>query len=74
MLVLSGEATNTNFIVFGLTRTGLESTIYRTRGDHANHYATDAVLLLNVMCLVEKYEENCIVFTVIRPEIELAKI
>ena len=39
MLVLSGEATNTNFIVFGLTR----PTIYRTRGEHANQYATDAV-------------------------------
>ena len=30
-----------NFIV--LTRPGLEPTIYRTRGEHANHYATDAV-------------------------------
>jgi hypothetical protein len=39
-----GEATNTNFIVFVLTRPGLEPTIYRTRGKHANHYATDAVL------------------------------
>jgi len=28
--VLSGEATNTNFIVFGLTRPGLEPTIYHT--------------------------------------------
>ena len=41
--VLSGEATNTNFIIFGLTRPGLEPTIYRTRGEHANHYATDTV-------------------------------
>jgi hypothetical protein len=32
-----------NFIVFVLTRPGLEPTIYRTRGEHANHYATDAV-------------------------------
>ena len=24
----------------------LEHTIYRTRGEHANHYATDAVLIL----------------------------
>ena len=39
--VLSGEASNTNFIVFGLTRLGLEPTIYRTQGEHANHYATD---------------------------------
>ena len=43
--MLSEEATNTNFIVFGLTRPGLEPTLYRTRGEHANHYATDAVLL-----------------------------
>ena len=40
--MLSGEATNANFIVFGLTRSGLEPTIiYRTRGVHANHYTTD---------------------------------
>ena len=30
-------------LVFGLIRTVLESTIYRTRGEHANHCATDAV-------------------------------
>jgi hypothetical protein len=34
---------NTNFIVFGLTQSGLEPTIYRTRGERANHYTTDAV-------------------------------
>ena len=43
--MLSGEATNTNFIVFGLTRPGLEFTIYRTRGEHANHCATDVVVV-----------------------------
>jgi hypothetical protein len=32
----------TNFIVFGLTRLGLEPAIYHTPGEHANHYATDA--------------------------------
>jgi hypothetical protein len=42
--VFSGEATNTNFIVFGLTRPGIEPTIYRIGGEHANHYATDAVV------------------------------
>jgi hypothetical protein len=41
--VLSGEATNTNFIVFGFTRSGLERTIYRTRGEHVNHYTTATV-------------------------------
>jgi hypothetical protein len=29
-------------IVFGFTRPGLELTIYRTRGEHANHYVTYA--------------------------------
>jgi hypothetical protein len=33
-----GEATNTNFVVFGLTRPGLEPTIYRTQHEHSNHY------------------------------------
>jgi hypothetical protein len=28
----------TNFIVFGLTQPGVEPTMYRTRGEHANHY------------------------------------
>ena len=41
--MLSGEATHTIFIVFGLTRQGLELTIYHIRGEHANLYATDAV-------------------------------
>ena len=41
--MLSGEATNTIVIVFGLTRPGLESKIYSTRGENANHYATIAV-------------------------------
>ena len=30
-------------LVFVLTRPGLEPIIYRTRGEHANHYATIAV-------------------------------
>jgi hypothetical protein len=40
--MISKEATNTNVIVFSLTRPWLERTIYRTRGEHANHYTTDA--------------------------------
>jgi len=43
--VLSGETTNTNFIVFGLIRSGLEPTIYCTRGELSNYYTTDAVLI-----------------------------
>jgi hypothetical protein len=41
--VLTAEATNTNSIFFGLTRSGLELTIYRHRWEHANHSTTDAV-------------------------------
>ena len=43
LLHVSREATHTNFIVFGLTRSGFEPTIYRTRGEHANHYTIDMV-------------------------------
>jgi hypothetical protein len=42
VLLETGETTNTNFIVFGLTRSGLEPTIYHTRGELDNHYTTDA--------------------------------
>jgi len=41
--MLSIKATNTNFIVFSLTRSGLELTIYCARGEHANYYTTEAV-------------------------------
>ena len=41
--MLSGEATITNCIVFGVTQTGLDPTIYRTRDEHANYYTTDVV-------------------------------
>ena len=40
--MFSGEATNTNCIAFDLTKSGLEPTIYLTRGEHANHYTTEA--------------------------------
>jgi hypothetical protein len=42
--MLSGEATNTNFIVFGLTQPGLETMIYQTQGERSNYY-TKAYLL-----------------------------
>ena len=41
--MLSGEATHTDLIVFGFNQSGFETTIYRTRGGHANTYTTDAV-------------------------------
>jgi hypothetical protein len=44
LCVLSGETAHINIKVFGLIQPGLELTIYRTRGEHANHYTTDAVL------------------------------
>lgn len=42
MYVNSGEATNTNIIVFGLTRLLCEPNIY-TGGNHANYYTNDVV-------------------------------
>ena len=41
--MLSGETTNTNCIVVGLTRSRLEPTMYHTRDEHVNHYNTDEV-------------------------------
>ena len=57
--MLSGEATNTNFIVFGLTRSRLEPTIYRTRSEHANQYSTDAVwhkYIISMFCDAKKLQ------------------
>ena len=34
---------NNKYQLFGWTRQGLEPMIYRTWGEHANHYATDAM-------------------------------
>ena len=31
-----------------MTRLGLEPTVYRTRGEYANHYATDAVDIIGM--------------------------
>jgi hypothetical protein len=42
--MLSGEATNANFIVLGFDPSELEPKIDRTRGELANHYTTDAVV------------------------------
>jgi uncharacterized protein with gpF-like domain len=42
--VLRGEATETNVTVFGLTRSRLELTIYRTRGEQANQYTAEAII------------------------------
>ena len=50
--VLSREATNTNFIVFGLIKSGLKPTIYHTKGKNANHYTTDVVIIFEKCQLI----------------------
>jgi hypothetical protein len=42
--VLIREAAITNFVVFGLTRSVLETTVCRTREEHSDHYTTDVVV------------------------------
>jgi hypothetical protein len=39
------EAANTNFIDLGLTRPEFELTISHTRGEHANNFIKDAVMI-----------------------------
>ena len=59
--MFSGEAANTNFIVFGLNRLRRQPNIYRTRAKHANYYTNDAVAtdyILNECCL--SCEQFCI--------------
>ena len=49
--MLSGEATNTNFIVFDLTQPGLEPMIYHIQGEHAYYYTTDTVTKQHTACV-----------------------
>ena len=49
--MLRRETTNTNYIVFGLTRQRFELVIYRTVGEHANHYTIDVVLELDIIVI-----------------------
>ena len=54
--MLSREAINTNFIVFGLMRQRFKPTIYDTQGQHANHYTTDAVLKIKIIYQYHIYD------------------
>jgi hypothetical protein len=50
-------------LVFSLQLPGLEPLIYRTQGEHANHYATDAVFnvyveLINMLKLIN-FKSGC---------------
>jgi hypothetical protein len=49
LLLLNGvclaEKQQIPILVFGLTKPGLEPTIYHTRGEHANHYNTNVVCI-----------------------------
>lgn len=53
--MLSGEATDAYFIVFGLTRLALEPTIYPTRPENANHYKTNVIVLDNTKIFHNSY-------------------
>ena len=44
--MISGETTNANCVVFGLTRPRLEPEIDSTRSEHANNHTIDEVLNL----------------------------
>jgi len=54
--VFSREAANITIIVFVLIQAMLQPTIYRTRGEHANHCIPDAVCnhegLTELLCLL----------------------
>jgi hypothetical protein len=65
----SGEATNTNFTVFGLTRSRLKPMIYRTQGEHANHYSTNVVLELVAQCNTISAKFGLIMFIGFRKDI-----
>jgi hypothetical protein len=55
--------------IFGLARSALEPTIYRTRGEHANHYTTDAIALqhtTNIVFILAMLYNPVVVLSVLR--------
>jgi hypothetical protein len=54
MLRAQRRSNKYQFHIFALTCSGLESTIYHTQGEHANHYTTDAVVLFSNYALQHK--------------------
>ena len=44
-------------MVFGFTRSGFETTIYRTQGEHANHY-TDTIANIMAICFLCRGETS----------------
>ena len=71
--VLNREATNTNFIVFGLTRYGIKPTIYRTLCEHANHRSGCAILKVYTKLFIR---EKCLTwwYYIVTPAIISLKI
>ena len=53
--MLIGEATNSEFQIFGLTRPGLKLTIYRTQVENTNLYTTDAVYFISIITVVLRW-------------------
>jgi len=49
------------YIVFGLTRSGLEPTIYHTRGKHVTHYTTNVVIESIAIKIITKFLYPCII-------------
>jgi len=57
--MLSVETTNTNFIIFGLTRSGFRPMFYHTRGEHANKkYHTVATIPKTNIKIVYRKRNN----------------
>jgi hypothetical protein len=46
--VLSGEATNINFLIFGFDTTDAQISIFRTQGEFVNRYTNDSIVYFSV--------------------------
>ena len=50
--MLSVESATYNVILYKLTRPSIEPTFYHTGGEQANHYTTDAALIIAKYLLI----------------------
>ena len=66
--MLGREATNINFIVFGLTQPGFEHMVYYTWGEHINHSTTDTVSFTRSNILDYNTQVLCCKIFIDKPE------
>ena len=60
--MLSSEATNIKFMVFGATQSGFEPTIFLTRGEHAIPYMVETLFVHSKIFIIFYFFTVAVIF------------